>query len=756
MNRPNDAGAVSSNASKTTVGGERKTSYVELENGIIKIKKHEVRYDQPNIRELDTRLYWLPGTPFTDGPITLASRPDLVQILFEALRGYTQRQSPSKTGHINVIGCFFSMLKMVEFCWIRGLYRLQDWTSEATDELPRLLGKGGWAHALNLSERVEYLIAELKPGEIHGFIREVKKAGVGIGLNMPKIAKAIGTNLSHTELLIARELIQDAAGIEIAGADCEGTDKYRPSSTFGMGAAGINLQLSWINCLATSLGDSSLKYQPFPSAWSLATRHGRPNGRTKNISPSEIAIILETAILWVEQGGVHILDLMSDAVDKIELKAFNGEELTYRSVSDVFMSSEYISSLEKFGGIEILGLSANQFVKREQTFVDCIAKFMTGCFCIISLLNARRRDEVLHEKIGLTQASMELVDESLELFLCWFYLEKQPRNHVPMYVGRATSRAVQRLQTLEGLTAKLASLMNQGAASPNRWDAALFRLPVFEQSAGPSKKRWYKFSYDSKSFFTAAFGKDYLPGRITPHMFRRGYGLIYLYRFEGPMLALAQKYGHIDPIDTITYVTNPNTSVGQASVREYGKISDWEIRSSATEVDEIEAEIAIASKERLIQMVESIINGYEPALGGFPKLISRMHQILGTKITYSGMRTDSKVGGIAEYLVERGHQFRPFWHGNCCAPSEVHAKAARCNPGKIGTSRENADPVTCSTCRYHHLVNEHVSSIENYSIEMRERLQLSRCSDLERLKVVPQLENIERLIVIYRRRLCND
>jgi hypothetical protein len=288
-------------------------------------------------------------------------------------------------------------------------------------------------------------------------------------------------------------------------------------------------------------------------------------------------------------------------------------------------------------------------------------------------------------------------------------------------------------------------------------DRALFRQPNLQFGTKRAHSRvWFEFGTGrtTDGFFKRAFGESAAFDRITSHMFRRGYGLLFIYRFEGPILALTQKYGHLDPTDTITYLVDPTQGGRGPKVNQFARMSPEQIQESINEVQDIEREIRSVSDERLEEMVRQLIDGKNVGGGAFPKLIRRLHQRFSSRTDYGNMESDKQGSVVVDLLKSRGHEFRPYWHGNCCAPSEALAKRAHCNNKEgRGTRRENAGPLICASCQYHHIVADHIRSLEGYALSIRARLIDEKSGTLVRARLTPVLENLERVVVLHRRRM---
>lgn len=731
-------------------------SPVVYRGGKILAKIYEAREDEAGYIEIDPSHFFLPPAPFADGVISLAERSDLVMAAFLAVRTYAERQEPSKSTHINVKKAFRVLAKTFEFAWLRGYYSLQDWSPELTDSLPKLLGEGGWAKALNISERVSKLIEGDPKNLAEKYIGQRRTKADEYSIR-GRLQIDLGTNIMQAELDSVRDVLSEAMGQPLTGSS-PSSRRVRSAATSGMLVSALREQLAWINLLAEAGSGQLITYAPYPSPVKTAEEYGRGNsGRTPNITPTQVAKLLAEGLRLSEEASVHILALLEDVVVRMEGDALNGQGVSRKSALAALESSAHRLRLRDAFGMDITGLMPTQATPKEQSLDGALETLYSGCFALIGLMNARRKDEVQHRKIGLTRASLEVVDKSLDLYMCSFYMQKTHKLHVPMYVGRATVNAIHCLEHLESLTMRLALAVGGEDRVLADSDRALFRQPNLQFGTKRAHSRvWFEFGTGrtTEGFFKRAFGEFAEFDRITSHMFRRGYGLLFIYRFEGPILALTQKYGHLDPTDTITYLVDPRQGGGGPKVNQFARMSPEQIQESINEVQGIEREIRSVSDERLQEMVRQLVDGKNVGGGAFPKLIRRLHQRFSLRTDYGNMEPDKQGSVVADLLKSRGHQFRPYWHGNCCAPSEALAKRAHCNNKEgRGTRRENAGPIICAGCQYHHIVADHIRSLEGYALSIRARLVDAESSALARARLTPVLENLERVVVLHRRRM---
>ncbi|MEO3711312.1 hypothetical protein [Roseateles flavus] len=722
----------------------------------IRVLKHFARTDEKQYLEIDAADFWLPKAPFTEGPVRLSTRPDLVDAAFVAVRAYAARQEPSKSTHLNVAKGFRAIAKAFEYSWLHGYYSIKDWSPSFTDALPEILGKGGWALALDVSKRVEQLLEGGESERASTYVYRIRAGNIGFALSQ-KLQADIGSNIMQAELRPARDVLAKTLGLTLDNGQPLVHRTFKSSAANGMVDSLLRQELSWINLLSEVPASPPLSYTPFSSPVQLSKQFGRASGRTPNMTPAHVADILAEGLRWSEDGGDHVVRVLGHVVEALEFEVRAGRPATRTAALSALRASPGLSQLNGFVGREIADLRPHTHANKDETLEGAVENLVSGCFCLIALLNARRKDEVQHRKLGLMVDSTEVVDEALELHLCWFYIQKTHKAYVPFYIGRATVRAIRRLEELEQLTARLAAALNPSQKEVNRAERALFRMPNlwFTEKRGQANS-YFAFGAGgaSKRFLHRALGKTSAPERVIAHMFRRAYGLLFIYRFEGPLLALTQKYGHLDPTETMTYVVDPAQGGAGPAVRTYGRLSEEQIKAIAQEQHEVEQEILLVSNERLAEMVRDVIEGKTVGAGSFPVLIRRLHQRLASKSEYRLLSKDRKAAAVSDAFISKGHRFRPAWHGNCCAPRDSSVKKAACNPqGGSGIRQENAGPDTCAACHYHYLVEDHVRSIERYCDGLRRKLESARCGVIEQARLKSNIQNTEHVIFLHRKRL---
>lgn len=374
----------------------------------------------------------------------------------------------------------------------------------------------------------------------------------------------------------------------------------------------------------------------------------------------------------------------------------------------------------------------------------------TACYIVLISMNARRKDEVIGKAIGLHADSLRRIDEVFSLYECEFYMEKHIQDYRWHLVNRASQRALEVLVAVSNIAW---GLLDEPSKPTVGRDRKLFLLPNFG-IGGIKMARWYSISYHKAESLFSIFIKEAVGEsiRITSHMFRRGYGLLYHYRYENAQLiALSQKYGHDDAIQSLHYV---NDALGTA--QEKSAIAKWasqdrkSIGAEEAQRDEMLKIVQEVGQEKLRNYVAEIVDASRTFSGGFSKLVARFHRKMGGLVIYSSLDTIEQKKMLADALVARGHEPYPYPWGNCMAGNS--RKHSACTIGKGEISRENASPITCGRCAYSDTSLAHLQNLEADAITMQ-RLVDKGGETLREIAIAAELAALKRIIFLHKSRL---
>ncbi|MDM4768258.1 hypothetical protein [Pelomonas sp. SE-A7] len=666
----------------------------------------------------------LPPVPTTGAPVSILHRPDLLHALVASLRACAQRSTPGKSTHLRLTATLRTLMKVFEFGWLRGLYALGDWSQADFDELASELSKGGWTRALNIEDRaIEYCNRHPR-AEVEAQIRPSHASSGGYSIR-DSFAIAIGTNCAHQELAVAKEILVKHLGLPPRSRQTNNVKRAKQRSDIaGISQTHIRQEMSAMNLLGECLGRSEgLSFIPFPNTVQASKFYGRAGNRTGNLEPQIVASLLRESFWWIGEISGLVIDLFKELIGELEAARKSGTDLTTQRISQIIQHSSFTRAIEALLGvpIETVGLRHR---KESWSLSRVLYTLYSACFVVIAFLNARRKDEIEHRKIGLHRHALKLVDKNLRLYECEFYIEKTYKSYTTFYVGNATRAAIEVLEVMSDLARAIDGVRakDRTVVSDPREDK-LFQLPR-PLVGNVNGAQWFSFNASSNGFARdlierALGGDSELP--VHPHMFRRAYALIYHFRFElGDLLGLGQQLGHDDLETTLGYVTDtPGGPLTEATAASYARkpLPPSEIRKQ--EIGEIEAEIQSVGIDRVRILAKEVVDGTFTGFGGFARVVRRFHQVMSRRIDYAGLDRERQAQVLSEPFVNQGHLFRPMKHANCVASAIRKSRSANCYNVRLERNApESASATTCAGCAFSHFTSAHMKLWEDDAREL--------------------------------------
>lgn len=764
-------GKASASAAHDSVRGKHK----EFGDGLVFVQGTQIRFfnfgareEEDSVRTFDLNDYWLPATPFRPSPTPVGAHPQLVRGIAAAMLDLGRRISPSsKDGHKRVSAALNTLTKFIEYGWINGYYSFEDWTSAATDKLAEALGRGGWTVALKIEERTRTFVAETSLPELRSFVNRSKALSFGYSIR-ERFRTALGTNSSGQELTDAKRAILVKLGLDGPDDSAESSERIRRvkkrSSVSGMGQTHMRQELAAINLFGECLGDSALSFIPYPDSVQTSHKYGRAGRRTGNLSPESVAALLAEAYWWIDKAAEPILGVVEDVYKGLAENAALGLEPSPEVVWNAMRGSKHLAAIEQLTGEAITSIGS-----RGASFKQVIYCLASACFVTIAFLNARRRDEVQHKKIGLHRKCLRVVDRRLGLYQCEFFIEKSHKIYVPFYVGNFTRMAIRVLERLSDVARAIDAIRGVSDHYPqDEREDKLFQLPRLIGSTGTGGgrraggKQWFAFNATSegisRGFVSRALGVE-SQLRVHPHMFRRAYALIFHYRYENATLqALAQQLGHFDLETVRIYISDRATGTDEHSATSFGRLTSAQIKAQHLKIRELNGEIQDVAKERVTELVEEVLAGTSArSQGGFVRLIRRFHQIMGRRLDYSGLDRRMKVQVLSGALTSMGHAFHPMRHANCVASTSRKNKAAGCYTERTkGLGREDASAATCTTCPYGHWTSGHTTALLEDETYLARQVAEGQATTLAGRNNVIQLANLRAMLRFRAQRLERD
>lgn len=747
---------------KSRRGARRVTSttpVVLVEGNVIVVRNFAARESEDQFRRIDLSNYWLPPTPFTIEPTRLADRIDLADAVKSTILGYGMRIGPeNKSSQLQVANAIRSIVKFIEYGWLNGYYRLEDWTPGAATALAKRLGEGGWAVALNLEDRTAAYLSSHSRDEVAELITSSHTSSHGYSV-ANEFASRIGTNLAHQELTLAKQMM--VAFLEL-------TDRSKPearvgrrfkarSDEAGMSQTQLRQEIAYINLLAERLDGVGLKFIPFPNTVKISREYGREGSSTANMTTETAAAVLKEAYWWIDKAAEPVVQLLEDVSDDMKAARALNAELTPEVVWDAINSSKHLGTIEDLLQMPIHSIGKSE-VPDGMSFKQVIYCLVTACFVIIAFLNARRRDELVHRKIGLHRQALKMISAELGLYECEFYIEKTYRIYVPFYVGKLTYTAIRALERISDCARAVDEVRGLSDKPQDQRENKLFHLPrLVGTAAGGGGEQWYEFRAGkggtSSLFLERALGKG-VALILHPHMFRRAYALIFHYRYENATLqALARQLGHIDLQTAQIYISDRGVKEG-AAAREFRRRTAAEVRAQNKAVSDLQDEVDKVAKERVRSLVEDVVAGNNMHGGGFARLVQRFHQRLGRQIDYGGLDPRHQAKVLSDALIRLGHAFFPMRHANCVASSKRRNRGAACFSKRLNRpTRENARSTMCTNCAYSQWQAGHRAAWEEDAVFFEEKIKAHGTQTLIGRKSTIELKNLRAILRLHRERV---
>lgn len=744
------------------IATKRTAGIVSVEGCVISVIDFAAREEAPTAKTIDLNNFFLPPTKIYPNPTRLGTRDDLVEGVVVAVLGLGRRISPTtKSGAVRVTDAVVILSKFIEFGWLNGLYSWNDWSPVATRRLLKILGSGGWATALELVGRSKQFLGEHSNEQLALMVRPTHSKSGGYSLR-GSFRNKLGTNLHHAELIPAKLMILEQLDIELERKETQSNaGAIRPklqSYEAGMSEGQLRQTLTAINLLAESGDDPPLAFVPFADTVRLSKEHGRSGGRTGNLSPDIVAELLKHSFWWMDEVANPLLNLCEDAMSEIAQRIRDGLNLDSKKLFSAVQAAPAFSRLEGVIGLPITSTGLSWEANDDDISVkQLIYSLATACFLTIAFLNARRKDEIAHRKIGLHRRALRVVNRELGLYECEFFIQKSKKRYVPFYVGDLTRAAIRILERLSDIARAIQRILLKDDFFPeDAREDKLFQLPRFFSKSGRLGSQWYMFRAGGQGhsdyFMSRALNGK--PVQIHPHMFRRAYALIHHYRYEhGTLQQLSQQLVHSDLPLTVRYVRDIGTSHKGVTAISYAHADSSIEKLQVDAINEIKGEIANVARERVQELVFQVINDSPRASGGFARLIQRFHQRLGSKIEYQLLSKSAQADMISDSLVNHGHAFRPMRQANCVASSTRRNRSAKCYSAETGDlSRVRASASTCTDCPYSHWVEGHHAAIEADIVALEEELSNDSESVKGRARVI-ELENIKKVLELRRKRI---
>lgn len=734
---------------------------------ILSMKKRHSRKNKSPWHIIDIGGAWLPPSPVNPKSIQLRERPDLCWMIVATIDGYLVRQKTSKSGHIVASDIARYLCKLCEYAWLQGFYRPQDMPKEAWEPLRQSLVVGGWVQALQVERRtLDLLRQEPQLAKIHLRPRHDTSKGLCV---RTEFLERLGTNIAGRELAWVRTLLVQALS-HSRNAEVGEVPSFQFLPKQPASQTMLLQILRYLNMLADVDPPVGLAYLPTADANAYAMKHGRPGGRTENISPQVGAELMKNAFKWIFDIGPAVVDLVE--ITAVQLAPVYGKEFALSYAGDPNSEANLRACRSAIGRrlqaclpeckrVEaLIGKKITSYTRltprpQETSLYAVLNQLYTACFIVLAAMNARRRDEVSHEAIGLHMNCIRWIDEELKLVQGEFYIEKTIKDYDWFYINEVSLAALEILRSISAVAWNWLEYAN-GEPTPTDRDMKLFCYPAF---ASPHKGKviWFDFNANPRGmaneFLTIALGELRIDFVIAPHMFRRLYGLIYHYRYEdATLVGLARKYRHFDITSVLRYVTNGiETRVGSHAMAMWSSPAGT-VGRQEQEQKMIWNEVNAVGIEKLFAFVEDVVSGVTQFGGGFARLVSRFHRKLSGHIDYKELDQARKAKTLAKVFKARGHMPQPYRHATCMAGENRKSSACSEN-GHL--ARENASPVVCTGCPYSVVKAPHVRAMEADAEVLKTQVEGAK-GPLATASAEREWKNLVRVIQLNKQRLGSE
>ena len=716
------------------------------------VKREHVLAGDEQSKEIDLAHYHLPDSRLLDA-CTLAQDRTLAIATVLAVDSHLLSVGATKDTHRTVANLVGTLAKLWEWGRLRGVYRPSDWKASHFRALKKTLGQSRWAGGMQLDRRVKALIRAKPESSLIVRTDSTSRPTLREGA-----AALLHTNLSIQELGSVR-----AELLEYAGITTESTPwvPRRPSVSW------MVQTLRCINELVRIPNKFAFTTVPFPDPHAQAKKLAVANKRTRNMTVSQAVSLLVHSYDWVQNKAGAVISLVGEVGriadqlarepqiardpenSKARLKL--ADELWRRSTVRVDAEAALGVRVEM---VRVDGVSHRGALSVAHA-VECL---LSSSFILIAGLNARRKDEISHRKLGLSRDSMRVINEELGVYQGDFYILKTLKDYAPYFVNRATFDAWRALTELESAQQRVEALLLPKSQIPDPAHSLFWRRSYSVTTGVLQPRVWYRFEVGrtgaGKKFLDGALGGSEEMQGTAAHMFRRFYAIIYFYRFEhASLLHLRYQLAHFNLDCTQQYVSDALIGLVANRISIGIKKRPEEVRAAMqSEWRELSAEIQKVGTEKLYESIRSLVGG-APASGGFPALLLRLQRRLSADIDYSKLDEDAQAKRLAAAVSRRGHAIRPLPHGDCLAGHSA-ARNAKCaeKPG-TGPAPENATPEVCAKCPQHWVNPGHLEGQRLDLARLDEEIASQPGGTVQAMNRIRQRENLQRTIWLHETRI---
>lgn len=721
------------------------------------IKSSRLSYKQGKIlfhgavREyiVDLNCIFLPPTSARQVSLTFAAEIIHIQTAV-ALADYTiQNSRDGKPDGRSIVKRVTFLRNVLDWLSVRGVYSLSAATRPQINDLIKELALIGWAGALQLETRWHKALDEMEehiPDEAFHFERDSGNHNARIGaikLLFWNQVIGLGGKFPVPKSVIVRiETMMASRGFSNKW-------KFRKNREFSQLTSGaLSTQFCWFNDLNSLPSNlDGLRFHPIDNPFQLAKSLTNNRGsRTSNLGVAQAISLLTTSIKWIYEYGPLANKIIGDARADFAVQPRRKRKVWLESNNDVKLLSFKI-------GRKITHWAENQStvpVNESYTMDKVVASLQGACAIIIAALNARRAREICDAYYGLRIGDLEEPEKGTLIRKATFYIEKTYRDRHTFYVNKLTTDAIKCLEDLKSASHPLKH------CAPKKGDS-LFDIGRMTVN-GPNREVHFFFGLDNKrtrslstflKFFTEI---DADACETTPHMFRRFFSILFLYRYDNAELrALSQHLRHREISGTRCYVTDPdNRELADGITTKYGENSPQRIRAEklsqslnleGADLSDVMTEVG---KERLASVISHILCDGRTG-GGFSRVVRKYYRIMLSNVEFSDEPISTQIDSLRDKLDERGFHPFPFLHGDCYAGIHQSKAQAKCRTeGEINHVR--ASPELCRKCMFHYNSEEHMSGLRDELQALDDDRSDFMLPPLEQHKANIDYDNLQKVI----------
>lgn len=473
----------------------------------------------------------------------------------------------------------------------------------------------------------------------------------------------------------------------------------------------------------------------------IAKKLTTPPGRTKNIDSHGAGKLMEKSLTLIYSRSEAILNLLSNTI-KVLRDSFDHDR-------KIRIITDYIKDAELFDLIE--NNDQNQRTIKIIDINNLLRDLITACFLCIAVFNARRRDEILHPKLGLYLGCCTTYNSDLRIYEMMFYIEKSRKDYASFYVGDATHKAVETLEKLQ-LILSSKDHHSHNCGSINDRNLTLFRYKTLTHRGLAEKFTTYNFeAYEGGQAYNFVTRLN-LTIDATPHMFRRLYCTIFMNQHEYPHLpALSHQLQHDSLATTQIYISSP---ISQNEAALLSRVYDWKIDDYKTTHQEHNEEISIqmadVTKEKFSEIIHSILCRKNSS-GGYSKLILTLYKRLHRTVKFDALDDKDRIEAFITKLAARGHSPTPFKHAHCLSENIKIRSSSKCyNKADNQLHKENASPVICKNCPYSWTSPEHVLTLESAHRKKINTLNSFEGDSIMRRTLEAEIKNLQEVLIYHK------